>query len=53
MSQRLHMIVTDMADYLDHSALKTIILNAIPEQQEREFYPTDPPRRLGWPAVNS
>jgi hypothetical protein len=37
MSERLHMIFTDMEDYLDHSALKTIILDAIPEQQEREL----------------
>jgi len=53
MSDRLHMIVADMADYLDAGALKTIILNAIPEHQEREFYPTDPPRRPGLPHSGS
>jgi hypothetical protein len=47
------MIVTDMTDYLDPAALKTIILNAIPEKQQREFYPTDPPRRPGLPHSGS
>lgn len=49
MSERLRMIVTDMAYNLDSSALKTIILHAIPEKLDREFFPTEPTRRPGWP----
>ena len=35
------MIVTDMCDYLSPAHLKTIILNAIPEQQEQDLYIRD------------
>ena len=53
MSERLHMIVTDMADYLDAAALKTIILNAIPEHQERVEYAGESRRIPGWPRSGS
>ncbi len=47
------MIVADMTDYLDHSALKTIILNAIPEHQAREVYTGESTNRPGWPRSTS
>jgi hypothetical protein len=53
MSDRLHMIVTDMADYLDPAALKTIILNDIPEHQERVVYAGESHSRPGWPRSGS
>jgi hypothetical protein len=53
MSARLHMIIADMADYLDHSALKTIILNAIPEHQQRVVYVGESQSRPGWPRSGS
>ena len=49
MSARLHAIVLHMAEYLDRAALKTVILDAIPSPQPREFFPTEPPRRPGLP----
>jgi hypothetical protein len=69
MSARLHMIVADMADYLDpatlktivtymadhldHAALKTIILNAIPEHRAQEVYMGESTSRPGFPRSTS
>jgi hypothetical protein len=53
MSDRLHMIVTDMADYLDAAALKTIILNAIPEHRAQEVYMGESRPRPGFPRSTS
>ena len=47
MSERLCNIVADMAGRLDHATLRTIILNAIPERQMRDMYPTESTRRPG------
>ena len=38
MSACLHMIVTDMCEFLDVAQLRLILLNAIPEQQVRDVY---------------
>ena len=53
MSARLHAIVLHMTEYLDRAALKTVILNAIPSPQPREFFPTEPTRRPGLPRTQS
>ena len=53
MSARVQMIVGDMADYLDRDALKTIILNAIPEKQAREVQMGESAPRPEWPGSGS
>ena len=49
MSACLHMIVTDMSEFLDVAQLRLILLNAIPERQVRDVYVSDPPRQPGLP----
>ena len=51
MSACLHMIVAEMCEFLDVAQLRVILLNAIPEQQERDVYYEDPPRREGLPRM--
>ena len=50
MSALLHTIVTDMCEFLDVAQLRLILLNAIPEQQVRDVYIEEPPRRAGVPG---